>query len=330
MQRPLSERTYIEGNIAIPKKVLKDIFTHKHYRAFVLFLQLKPLYTSSVIMNDNGKLPYAIMAAYLGISVSGLRARIRQLKKYKLARADKDKNIRLASYKTFVNLFQPQYFRRMKKYRYCNVADADILLRTAAIEENYKKQNYKLKNKIISKEIYSTVNAHQDRINSPKVNPFTIKADCPVNMHRTDLSKTAIRKIRKMLLKDYDNLLWKHKQIFRQQIAAIENGFPDINPYVTLSCAGVGRLFGLSASAGYYQRSRMLGSDVLRIKEKSRYEKVLPVSQWAQEEINASGSNVYSYNYPVKRGTGREDKFFLQLPDMLDVNHFFIYENAKN
>lgn len=328
MKLALPNRIYKDEGISIPKGIEQKIIQHKHYRAFTVFLQLKPLYISGMIMNDGGKYPYAQMATYLGISVSGLRGKVRQLKKYKLLRTDKDKNIHLASYKIFVSLFRPQFLRRMKKYHYRNVASADQLIRTACMHGNFRTQAYIIKNKIINKEIYGTVNAQKDRIKQPEgISPsFPVKNDCPRNMSGTDLSKTAIRKIRKLLVKDYDNLLHKQKRIYLEQLEQVEqNGLPEINPHITLSCAGVGRLFG-NTSSGYYQRQNLIKAGLVSISERGMAHKINPVSPDGQEELLRQGVNVFSYNYPVKKGMrGKEEKFFIHLPDRLDLNFNFIY-----
>lgn len=336
MRLSLETRVYKNGTLKVPKTCAKEIIQHKHYRAFMVFLQLKPLYISSVIMNDGGKFPYTLMAHYCGISVSGLRAKIKQLKKYKLLYTDKNKNIHLASYKTFVNIFRPQFLRRMKKYVYKNVASADMLIKISAIQENLRRQEYVVKRKIINKQIFTidknTVNAQKDRIKQPEGIFFQVQNDCPRTIYGTDLSKTAIRKIRKTFLKDYDNLLHNQKRLYLENLEHVENGFPEINPYVTLSCAGVGRLFGINASTGHYQRQKLAKANVLSVKEAvTPFLKIMPVSQDGQEELHRQGCNVFSYNYPVKRGIrGMEEKFFMRLPDNLSVNLNFIYENAKN
>ena len=333
MQHPIEKRELKNEVIKIPRRVIQEMITHRHYRAFMVFLQLKPLYVSGVILNDAGKMPYEKIAAYLGLSVSGVRGKVRQLKKHRLLKVDRDKNFHMASYKTFVNIFKPQFLRRMRKYNYRNLAAADQLIKISAIRENYRKQEYVLKHKIINKEIYGTVNAPVDRIKQPEGlqnSSFQSQNDCRMGVGRTDLSKTAIRKIRKVLLQKYDHLLLKHKRLYLEELEHIQNGYPNINPYVTLSCAGMGRLFGTGASAGHYQRQRLSNANLISIKEGGHL-KIYPVAMDTREELRKEGGNVFHYNYPVKRGRiGREDKFFLRLPDNVDVNLNFIYQNAKN
>lgn len=357
MQLSLSNRTYKDGTIAIPKGIENKIIQHKHYRAFSLFIQIKTLYVSGVILNDAGNYPYTQIAAYLGISVSGLRGKVRQLKKYKLLRTDRDKNIHLASYKTFVSLFRPQFLRRMRKYTYKNIASADVLIRTAAIQENFRKQEYTLKNKIIQKEIYGTVNAPVDRIKQPEgflsILPIQ-SADCRKGEQRTDVSKLTIhpktkyyeeireekrikrhnnkheRRMRKDILQNYDNVLHKYKAIYLEQMEQVEEGFPDINPYITLSCAGIGRLFGVNATAGHYHRQKLIKAGLVSIIDKGCAHKICPVTTDGIEELRRQGGNVFSYNYPVKRGNrGREDKFFIHLPDRLALNFDLIHGNPE-
>lgn len=333
MQHPLEKRELKNEITKIPRRVIREIILHRHARAFHVFLQLKPLYVSGVIKNADGKLPYQEIATFLGLSLSGTRGKIKQLKKYKLIRVDRQKNFHLASYKTFVNIFKPQFLRRMWKYKYRNLATADQLLKMSAIRENYRKQEHVLKHKIINKEIYGTVNAQVDRIKQPEGlhnSSFQSQNDCRMGVGRTDLSKTTIKKIRKVMLRDYDNLLRKHKRIYLEQLEHIQNGYPAINPYVTLSCAGVGRLFGIGASSGHYQRQILADAQMITIKEGGHL-KIYPVGMDTREELRKEGGNVFHYNYPVTRATrGREDKFYLRLPDNLDVNLNFIYQNAKN
>lgn len=333
MQHPLEKRELKNEVIRVPRKVAQDMVRHKHYRAFLVFLQLKPLYVSGVILNDAGNLPYARLAEYLGLSISGIRGKVKQLKSHNLLWVDSNKNFHLASYKTFVNLFQPQFLRRMRKYNYRNIASADLLIKTSVIRENYRKQEYIVRNKIIQKEIYGTVNAHVDRIKQPeglRSIPSHSNADCHRGAPRTDLSQTAIRKIRKVLLQNYDSLLLKHKRIYLEKLEHMQDGHPDLNPYVTLSCAGLGRLFGTGANAGYYQRQMLAEANLINIKE-GGFLKIFPVDTDTRKELADQGSNAFYYNYPVKRASrGREDKFFLHLPDNVGVNLNFIYENAKN
>lgn len=332
MQLSLENRLLKDEVIRVPRSVTKEIINHKHYKAFLVFLQLKPLYVSGVIMNDAGNLPYQKIASYLGLSLSGVRGKIKQLKKHKLIRVDNDRNFHLASYKTFVCLFKDQFLRRMKKYTYRNVANADMLIKASAIRENYRKQEYVLKHKIINKEIYGTVNAQVDRIKQPEGlhnSSFQSHNDCRMGAQRTDLSQTAIRKIRKSILQGYDYLLHKQKQTFLKQMEQVEFGLPSINPYVTLSCAGLGRLFGTTGSAGHYQQQKLIKAGVIDVK--AHYEKIDANTSAVYENRCEMRQDVFSYNYPVKRSrTGRQDKFFMRLPNLMAVNINFIYENAKN
>lgn len=331
MQPALQDRTLKDEVIKIPRKVTTEMINHKHYRAFLVFLQLKPLYVSGVIMNDAGKMPYEKIAAYLGLSVSGVRGKIRQLKKHRMIRVDRDKNFHLASYKAFVSLFTEQFLRRMKKYVYRNVADADMLIKASAIRENYRKQEFTLKNKILNQAIYGTVNAPVDRIKQPEgFSDSTIQHnDCHMGTKRTDLSKTAIRKLRKIIVQDYEKILHKQKQIFLVQMEQVEFGLPFINPYVTLSCAGLGRLFGIGGSGGHYQQRKLLQSNLIQVKPHyQRIDADIPAVHEKQLEMR---SDVFSYMYPVSRGRySKNEKFFLRLPNLMNVNLNFIYENAKN
>lgn len=357
MQQPIENRLLKNEVIKIPRRVIQEMILHRHYRAFMVFLQLKPLYISGVIMNDGGKLPYQAIAKFLGLSLSGTRGKIQQLKKHKLIHVDREKNFHLASYKTFVNIFKPQFLRRMRKYNYRNVAPADQLIKISAIRENYRKQEHVLKHKIINKEIYGTVNAHVDRIKQPEGvqnSSFQSTNDCRLGAKQTESfpqqpktipgSKHALtefrtnsgrlnkfgRMKRKMILQDYENVLHKHKRIYLEKLEHIQNGYPDINPYVTLSCAGIGRLFGTGASSGHYQRQHLANANLITIKDGGHL-KIFPVGMDTREELQREGGNVFHYNYPMKRAsTGREDKFFLRLPDNLDINLNFIYVNAKN
>lgn len=331
MQSSLENRIFNQENTRVPKSIEHLIIQHKNYRALIVFLQLKPLYVSSVIINDAGNLPYLPIAKFLGLSFSGLRGKIKQLKKLKLLWVDDNKNIHLASYKTFVSKFKPQFLRRMKKYTYKNIASGDMLIKVSAIRNNLRKQSYVLKHKIINKEIYGTVNAPMDRIKQPEgVNNSSFPySDCHKGPKLTDMSQTAIRKIRKVLMNDYDNLLHKQKQVFLKQMEQIEFGLPHINPYITLSCDGLGRLFGITGSSGYYQRQKLVKASLVTCKD--NYHKINSASPAVYENMNNMRDNVFSYNYPVRRSiTGKENKFFMRLSDIVTINLNFIYENAKN
>lgn len=321
MQKSLYDRKLLEENIKIPHRIAQEIILHKNYRAFILFLQLKPLYVSGCISNEEGKLPYQGMAAYLGLSVSGVRAKIKQLKAHQLIWIDEKKNIHLSSYRKFVSLFKPQFLRKVKKHVFKNTAHADILIRTSAIHTNFKKQDYVIDKKIVQKEIYGNFDANKDRLIHPEKGN-NAPDECQSAIGRTDLSKSAIKKIRKIILKTQrEYYRKKYTGIYYSQLECMETGFPDINPIVTLSCAGIGRLFGVTPTAGHYQRQRMIEANTL-LKKQAGYHKIMPISHQVKHVMQEHGHHAFGIHYPTYKH-GFQEKFHLRLADQLSLNVFF-------
>lgn len=342
MRKLLSERKYEEGKLTVCRRVNRESILHKHYRAFLVFEQMKDLYVSGVIKNENGNIPYPELAKYLKLSVSGLRGKIKQLKNHELIRVDKNKNIHMASWRRYVSVFRPQKFRTVKKDVYPNIAAADQLKKGALVASNYRSQEYMIQKKILNSEIKILVGAPKDRLTYPEQGTSTLDGCSQSNNYipgskawhtrpRHKKHSKPIRSLRRELLKDYDKLLWRYRQYYAEELETIETGYPEINPHVTLSCAGVGRLFGIGTNAGYYQRNKMVSAGVLSIQSRQNYAKVFPVTPDTRHAINESGGNVFSNQYRTRKGnTGFAEKFHLSLPDELKLNPFFSYMNAKN
>lgn len=349
MRKLLTDRNYSEGKLTVCRRVNQESILHKHYRAFLVFEQMKDLYVSGVIKNENGNLPYQSLAKYLKLSVSGLRGKIKQLKQYELIRVDKNKNIHLASWRRYVSIFRPQKFRTVKKDVYPNIAPADQVKKGALVANNFRAQEYMIKKKILDSEIKILVGAPKDRLTYPDAEGTPLGRGnstpdgCSQSNNYIPGSKAwhtrprhkkhskPIRRLRAELMKDYDKLLWRYRQYYAEELETIETGYPAINPHITLSCAGVGRLLGIGTNAGYYQRSKMVSAGVLSIQSNSNYAKVLPVTPDTLQTINESGGNVFSKRYPTRRGnSGFTEKFHLSLPDELKLHPFFSYTIAKN
>lgn len=99
-----SEKKEIKTPIKIPSDVIQYMIRHRNYKTFLVFLKLKELYISGIIMNDIGKPPYDKIANYMELSVRFIHRNIQKLKQIKLINVDQDNNFHMASYKIFVNM----------------------------------------------------------------------------------------------------------------------------------------------------------------------------------------------------------------------------------
>lgn len=93
-----------EMPIKTPSHVIQYMVRHRNYKSFLVFLKLKQLYISGMIMNDNGKPPYDKIASYMELPVKFIHINIQKLKQCKLINIDHNNNFNMASYKIFANM----------------------------------------------------------------------------------------------------------------------------------------------------------------------------------------------------------------------------------
>lgn len=277
------------------KGLAEQIVKHPHAREIFVFLELKPLFVSSVIFNDRGKLPYRKVAEFLGEGLSTTRKKITVLKRMKLLRVDGKKNFHLAKYDDLRELFQ---HHTKRKYKLLNNGSTQHLVKTIAIYENLKRQEYVRNKKILERELINEFARKNmlDPLNS-RSNPIVL----PLNAKGCEkyFSKRFIRNYTKMLRKSLDVRVEQYKKIYNAQILQTEIQFPYINPNLTLSCKGIARVLGKqSASTGHYQSRKMEAKELLSITGAYHF---VPATSPAIYENDLAGirSDIYSYKFPL-------------------------------
>lgn len=247
---------------SIPKGMAEKVIQHKHANSFYVFLELKPLFSSSVIFNEDGKFPYKKICEFLKIGNSTLRNHFRILKKYKLIKFNCRKDLCLAKYQKLEIILHHKVKYKLKTE---NNGDIQFLLKQIAIYENLKRQKHELDRKISESEFSDYI---LDRNPNPFIGLSLQQARERIKKFgcRNFLSRGEYKCMKKYISENMDFLLIKYRKIYNAQILQLSFGFPEINPNVTLSCKGTARLFGsVSSSSGYYQQMKMLNKGLLDI-----------------------------------------------------------------
>lgn len=264
-------------SLRIPKNISKYLVAHKDYISLIYFLSLKPLFKSSVIFNQDQKIPYNKLANFLNISHSGLRFHLTRLKDLKLIRVSKNKNITLASYKTFCNLFNVGTHTYKHKYYFQNNTDLKTFIKSIVYAENLKKQDYTILKKlcyICSKlELSDFVNGKSAELDDILLQ---YNIDCELEyMQGIDKYQEPkyIKHHKKFILKHFDYLKERYQERYEKDIEQkyhiINDRYYERNlfdPQTTLSCTGFARILNRkSKSTGLYQERKMFESGYVYI-----------------------------------------------------------------
>lgn len=293
----------------IQKGLASKLLEHKNAPALFAWLEIKPLFVSSVIFSDNKKFPYQKIATFLKCSEKQIRRYCAIWRKNKLAFFDNSKNLHLAKYSRLNEIFKHNCKR---KFKLINNGKTKNLCRQIAIHENLKRQEYRRNIKIVEKITGTLFDATStNKSFSPKEEQI---ARCDNRR-----SKNQQRKIKSAILRDIKTHVANEKSVYDVRTNQIEFGYPKLNPYVTLSCAGVAKACGLSAKSAGLSISR----DLHNLGWITREIPVLKIDSRAavfESEILGIRSDVFSYRYPVRRGNGRlERKYFRRMPQQVET-----------
>lgn len=259
--------------------ISKKIIRHKHARSFYAWLELKPLFTDSVIRSDDEvegfktcdpKLPYKKIAEFLKIGTSTVRLHFRILKKYKLIKYDRDKNIHLASYDTLATIFKHD---EKRKYKLPNDGETQFILKRIAEFENLAKQDFTKRQKMFHYLLFDILFQRKNH-DSPNAQSSGLTDEMLFRLSKDKrecvnfFSKGEIRKFRKHFNDNYESYEAQHWKIFNSHIQQTIEDYPEINMQVTLSNGGIARLFGLtSKSGGQYQKNLMHKKGLLFVEQ---------------------------------------------------------------
>jgi DNA-binding Lrp family transcriptional regulator len=272
------------------------------------YLELKPLFICSIILNDGGRIPYQKVAEFLRLSISGVRAKIKTLKRHKLARIDRDNNLHLGTYKRFRYVIRHQGHRT---YKFLNNGETKNLVRATAISENLERQKHVLFNKILKREFINEYvrNSH----NANTVQGFFNNLECPDKLILTDHHA---RKWKKIVRINWKYLLEKWEKTYYRQMQTRE--LPDVNPEITLSCQGIARVLGRKAkSTGHYQTRLLIKAGLLK-SDGGGYITMPTQSAAVFENMYGMRPDVFSYNYPTRlTRSGFERKYFRRCTNII-------------
>jgi hypothetical protein len=305
-------------SLRIPRGSSEKILKHKHAREIFLYLELKPLFISSVIFSSSGKFPYKKIAEFTDQGISTIRKKIQILKRMKLLSFDRDKNLHLAPFSKFREIIKHEGKRT---HKLLNNGDAQFYIKNLAIYENLQRQQYRVKKKILEREL---INIYYERKILDPLSSLK-QTDLVVSGCEKYFSKNTIRKFSSMIRKNFDSYLLKYQKIYDRQIEQIEPGLPDINPYITLSCKGISKILGRkSVSTGHYQSEKLEKLGILSID--GTYITVPERSPAVWESLTGHRNDLFAYPYPTRMNrSGFERKYFRRCPNTLKplVNAMF-------
>lgn len=295
--------------LRITKGTAGSILAHKNKNELVAWLEVKPLFQSGVILHAAGKFPFLKLAQFLQLSERQTRRYVATWRKLKLARW-RNKDLCLASYDRLNVILKTECRRR---HKLLNNGDTKTLVRQIAIHENLSRQTYQRNNKLVELE-------RSGKLFDAVDTSTGTRAGNNIRRCENRLSQRAGRRLKKAVLRGIDELLPKWKRIYDAQMNQLEFGKPAFNPYVTLSCAGVARICGLSSASAGHRISLQLERKGW-LKRSVDFLKIDKGAAVYEAQFMRIRSDVFGYKYPVKRSVrGLETKFFRRLPQMIETS----------
>lgn len=301
--------------LRLHRGISKKVIQHKDARSFYIWLELKPLFIDSIIRNDDGLLPYGKISSFLNISVSGLRGHFVTLKKYKLIKYDKDKNIHFAKYERFAEIFK---HTEERKYKLANNGDTEFIVKQVAVFENLAKQDYMKRQKMFYRELFDILfersrdsKLAQGLTESRLSFLFKNNKECA-----NYFSKSEFKKLRKHFNNYFENYEAKYQTIFKAKMQQLEFGFPDINMQVTLSHTGFSQLFSKEDSkfsCGQYQKKLLYEKKMIFVE--GEYQLIKDTSPAIYEKILGGRADIFSYEYVYRKQCKTVRKYFRNCPD---------------
>lgn len=261
---------------ALPLKMVQD---KKTLKAVCIYLALKPLFYNGEIYQAKKNLNS--LAAYLQVSAGALRYKLKTLQDMNLITWKND-TLYLAAWGALFEYYGQDYHHRAK-YHYLkdefDVYSIELIIRRLAIEQNLKKQDNEIKEKIFNQQIKeqrqapilkavnqilkaNIANEGKQRISEQ----YLAKLD---QLERADFrnEKALKRKIKKSGLFD----AWHRLAIanYHRNIREFDH-LHDINTDVSMSCKKVAELFSLNAqSSGYYWEQRLQKARLITVQARA-------------------------------------------------------------
>lgn len=261
----------LSSPLRIPKSLSPKIIQHKYARAICLFLELKPLFRSSVILNDNGKLPNNKIAEF---AIKGNREiwdYIQELKELKLIKVDIHKNYHLSSLLYLKNLLNKGKSRNIKTLKYGNNFNSYRLVEAVAFFENLTAQDCEYRRKVnLDLSVQHLANLQLSKYSKKRMNDQEKKASYELftDRERITLYEKALKdylntgksnaylnvlstRFNKRLEKRFCEITDSKKKAFLRKYASEKPKPNEINPFTMLSIEKIALMLGKSKSGAY-------------------------------------------------------------------------------
>lgn len=297
--------------LKVPKNLARDILAHPGARSIAIFLELKPLFVSSVIHNDNGTIPYNIMARYVGYSYSGFRQHFNVLKKLNLAYVDEDRNVHLSSYHDLKLIFCNA--KKTKTFKIQNKYDVFHLLKAIAIHENLEQQKTAFDKKLSRKlalnqltELAEGPYCKKDTYDGlPKQIGFYNAWNNFILTNETNayLEEVADR-FKKRVNKHKDWFLKEERGTYKQNYLYKDPKEDQncINPFFSVTTTKTAEILNRkSASTGYYQQKILESMNLISIERETIKTNNDGANMAAAFKIRSNFANSQNYNEVRKK-----------------------------
>lgn len=225
----MSKITKIRIHQGLPTKIVKD---QKLLKAICVFYGLKYLYTGGIILNISKR--YKEISNNLEISETNLRSKIKYIIELGLIKRDNN-NLTFAGFTKIKQILKLKTFKCFR-VEYKTPKNLEILIKCLSLEENFKKQEYKLQQKVLKEELkgFGKIEA-----------------------------KNTKTKIIKKLKSGLGPLTEQYKQREPNYSIHKDSLKKEINPVTTLSRLGVAKLF--------HRKSKSTGTRFINKLKKSGY-----------------------------------------------------------
>lgn len=235
----------MKNNIKINKSLVSIVSRDRQWiKALSVFYSMKYLYTGGIILNISKR--YCEISEKLDISESNLRSKVKFLIKEGLIQREYN-NLTFIGFNKIKEKFKIKTHKSFK-IPYKNPKELEVYLKLLVLEENLKKQEFKVQENIIKEELkkFGKIEA-----------------------------RTTKKKIKKFLRSNIQHLTEKYKKRELDYSLNSKSNTKKLNTDVTLSRLGIARNFGrISKSTGsrFVRKIKNMG---LLLQDEKRIKKVV-------------------------------------------------------
>jgi hypothetical protein len=235
----------LKNNIKINKSLVSLVSRDRQWiKALSVFYSMKYLYTGGIILNISKR--YCEISEKLDISESNLRSKVKFLIKEGLVKKESN-NLIFIGFNKIKERFKIKTHKSFK-ISYKNPKELEVYLKLLVLDENLKKQEFKVQENIIKEELkkFGKIEA-----------------------------RTTKKKIKKFLRSNIQHLTEKYKKRELDYSLNSKSNTKKLNTDVTLSRLGIARNFGrISKSTGsrFVRKIKNMG---LLLQDEKRIKKIV-------------------------------------------------------